>query len=415
MGGGQGARIVVGMVVGAALGAWAAPFAPWLVPYVAEPAGTIFLRLLLLMVMPLAAVAVVLGILELQPGALGGLARRAAALTVALTATAVAIGVACVHGFRPGAGVDPASLPAGTSVAPSATGGVEAVLSIVPKNVVAAAAEGNLIGVLVAAVLFGVALRATDSPGAQALRHALHGIFDVCSEAVRRVLVLAPFGIAGIFCALVARTGLDGLVPLARFVGVTLLAIGLQMFVVYPLVLRFGGWSPRAFFRGARPAMAIAFSTASSAATLPTSIRAAEEGLGLPRETARFVLTVGASGNQNGTALFEGVAVLFLAQLYGVQLGLPQQAALVAVSMLAGIGTAGVPGGSLPVIAAIAASLGIPAESVGVLVGVDRLLDMCRTTLNVVGDLVIAAVLGGPPRAPTEPERAPREHGQAAG
>jgi DAACS family dicarboxylate/amino acid:cation (Na+ or H+) symporter len=394
---GLGARILVGMAVGSLLGALAAPRVDWLVPYLAEPLGTIFLRLLLLMVMPLAAVALVLGILGLEGGHLGGLARRAAGLTIGLTSSAVAIGITCVHLLQPGRGVERASLPGAGSVSATPAGGVDAVLSVFPKNLVAAAAEGNLVAVLVAAVLFGLALRATDTPGTRVLRGSLEGLFDTCAAAVRLVLHLAPIGIGALFCTLVARTGLEGLVPLARFVGVTLLAIGLQMFVVYPLVLRFaGGWSPLAFFRGARPAMALAFSTASSAATLPTTLRTAEEGLGLQPETARFVLTVGASANQNGTALFEGVAVLFLAQLYGVELSIAQQAALVGVSLLAGIGTAGVPGGSLPVIAAIAVSLGIPAESVGVLAGVDRLLDMCRTTLNVVGDLVIAAVLGGP-------------------
>ncbi len=407
---GTGTRILVGMIVGSAAGAVLPGSLPWLVPYVAEPLGTIFLRLLLLLVMPLAAVALVLGLLELRPGQIGGLARRAFGLTLGLTSVAVAIGVACVHLLQPGRGVDRASLPSGT-VAASAASGMDAVLAVVPRNVVAAAAEGNLVGVLVAALLFGLALRATDTPGTRALREVLQGVFDACGTAVRMVLWLAPLGVGALFCALVARTGLAGLLPLARFVGVTLLAIGLQMFVVYPLVLRvLGGRDPVAFFRGVQPAMALAFSTASSAATLPTSIRAAEEGLGLPPRLARFVLTVGASGNQNGTALFEGVAVLFLAQLYGVTLDLGQQAALVGIALLAGIGTAGVPGGSLPVIAAIAASLGIPAESVGVLAGVDRLLDMCRTTLNVVGDLVIAAVVGRDGEADVAPV-SPGSHG----
>jgi DAACS family dicarboxylate/amino acid:cation (Na+ or H+) symporter len=144
----------------------------------------------------------------------------------------------------------------------------------------------------------------------------------------------------------------------------------------------------------------MAFSTASSAATLPTTLMVGEERLGLPRERTRFVLTVGASANQNGTALFEGVAVLFLAQLYGIELSLWQQLYVVVIAILAGVGTAGVPGASLPVIVAVGSSVGVPVEAVGVLVGIDRFLDMCRTTLNVAGDLVIAAVVSPRPAPP---------------
>jgi DAACS family dicarboxylate/amino acid:cation (Na+ or H+) symporter len=166
------------------------------------------------------------------------------------------------------------------------------------------------------------------------------------------------------------------------------------MFVVYPLaVWGLGGLSPVKFFRDIWEAVVVAFSTASSNATLPVSLRIAETKLGLPRRISRFVLTVGATANQNGTALFEGVTVLFLAQFFGVDLSLGQQFIVMLVCILGGIGTAGVPAGSLPVVALILVMVGVPAEGIGLILGVDRFLDMCRTTLNVTGDLVASAVV----------------------
>jgi DAACS family dicarboxylate/amino acid:cation (Na+ or H+) symporter len=166
------------------------------------------------------------------------------------------------------------------------------------------------------------------------------------------------------------------------------------MFGVFPMILKFiAKKSPVAFFRETREASVMAFSTASSNATLPTALRVADSELGLPRRIARFVLTIGATANQNGTAMFEGVTVLFLAQFFGVELSLMDQAFVMVICILAGIGTAGVPGGSLPVIALILAGVGVDPAGIGLILGVDRFLDMCRTTLNVVGDLVAATVI----------------------
>jgi dicarboxylate/amino acid:cation (Na+ or H+) symporter, DAACS family len=388
------ASILIGLLAGVVLGAWVAPLAPWVADVAGRLAGQIFLRLLLVVVMPLAAAALVLGVAEVKPGALVGVAGRALGLTLGLTSVAVAIGLTLVSVVRPGDGVDRASLPAADSVVPIDTSPVDALVGIIPNNVVTAAASGDLLGVLVVALLLGLALRTAKGPAVETFHAAVQGFFDVCSRAVRMVMRLAPIGVAGLACTLVARAGLPALLSLGRLVVVAAGAMLIQAVVVYPLCLRFlGRRSPLAFYKATEPALVMAFSTASSAATLPTTLRVAEENLRLRPELARFILTVGASANQNGSALWEGVAVLFLAQLYGVALSLGQQAVVVGISILAGVGTAGVPGASLPVIAAVAGSLGIPAESVGVLIGVDRFLDMCRTTLNVAGDLVIAAVV----------------------
>jgi dicarboxylate/amino acid:cation (Na+ or H+) symporter, DAACS family len=258
--------------------------------------------------------------------------------------------------------------------------------------------------VIVFALVFGVALALTRTDAAGRLREVVQGLYDVMMTCIDGVLRLAPFGVGALLFVMAARLGTDLLRPLGAYVGVVLLGLALHMFVVYSLLLwALGRRSPRWFFRGARLAIATAFSTASSSATLPTALKVADEELRLPTPVSRFVLTVGATMNQNGTALFEGVTVLFLAQLYGVHLTLSQQALVMLISVLAGIGTAGVPAGSLPVVAMILAMFRIPPEGLGLILGVDRLLDMARTTLNVTGDLVAAVVLSPRPER-LEPE-----------
>jgi DAACS family dicarboxylate/amino acid:cation (Na+ or H+) symporter len=213
-------------------------------------------------------------------------------------------------------------------------------------------------------------------------------------KLISLVLYIAPLAIACLMFNLAALFGWDLLVRLAAYVGVALAAMAIHMFVVYPLlVFALGGYNPLTFFARVRDPMLVAFSTASSNATLPVSLRAAQEELGLPRKIGRFVLTVGATANQNGTALFEGVTVLFLAQFFNVELTIGQQIVVMLVCILGGIGTAGVPAGSLPVVAMILAMVNVPAEGIGIVLGVDRFLDMCRTSLNVTGDLVIATIV----------------------
>jgi dicarboxylate/amino acid:cation (Na+ or H+) symporter, DAACS family len=390
-------RILFGMVVGALLGelAYVLGGADRLVRLIADPVGTVWLNLLLVMMLPLASSALVLGILGLTPREIGRIGLRALGLTLLLTGIAVAIGLTCVTLIRPGAGVDPGTLPSHpASAVPPPSDPVALLVSQVPSNVVAAASGDNLVPVLVFAVLFGLALRSTRTEGAVAVERVVEGAFDVSARAVQMVLYLAPVGVGALIFEMAAKGGFAALLPIARFAGVVVLAISIQLFVVYPLTLRYiGKFDPRKFFRLVRPAMAMAFSTASSAATLPTALDIGENRLGIDKGAARFVLTVGATANQNGTALFEGLAVVFFAQLYQIPLGIFEQAVIIGVSVLAGIGTAGVPAGSLPVITAMIVNLGIPAEAIGIIVGVDRLLDMARTTLNVTGDLVIAATV----------------------
>ena len=375
--------------------------------YVTQPIGQIFLRLLFMLVIPLLFSALVVGISEMNEiKSLKRVGLRTLAYTVVVSAIAVAVSLLVVNLLQPGAGVDRAAaaellaqsagrageiVKAGTDQ-PS---GIDAFISIVPNNLVEAMGSNSaILSVMFFALFFGIGLLITDTPGAQTLKRGFEGLFDVTMRLILVVIKLAPFAVACFMFNLAALFGWDLLIRLSAYVGVVLLALGIQMFIVYPILLAtLGRKSPVAFFREIQEAALMAFSTASSNATLPTALRVAENNLKLPRRISRFVLTIGATANQNGTAMFEGVTVLFLAQFFGMELTLWQQVMVMLVCILGGIGTAGVPAGSLPVVALILAMVGIDPQAIALVLGVDRFLDMCRTTLNVTGDLVAAQVI----------------------
>jgi DAACS family dicarboxylate/amino acid:cation (Na+ or H+) symporter len=330
------------------------------------------------------------------------------AYTVVVSSVAVLIGVGLVNWLEPGKGLAPdvqerlrASLGTNlVAMAPAGATGRDFLVALVPSNVVQAMADGDMLAVMFFSLFLGIGLLATGTDAARRFQEALQGLYDVVMKLLGFVIQLAPYGVACLLFTLTARFGWSVLRELGAYVGVVLAALAIQQFVVYSISVRWlGGMSPLRFFRAVRTAMLTAFATASSNATLPTAILVAERELALPRHVSRFVLTIGSTANQNGTALFEGVTVLFLAQLFGVELSLGQQFTVVLLCILGGIGTAGVPAGSLPVIAMILGIVGVPPESIGVVLGVDRILDMCRTTLNVTGDLAAAVVVarGEPP------------------
>lgn len=389
--------LTLGLLAGLALNAWGVDgtWLEWPLRFLIEPFGKIFIRLLLMLVVPLVFAALVVGVCELDLRQLGRLGARTLGYTLVVSFIAVVIGLTLVTVLQPGRTISEATRAAvSTQIAPASLGGgtaLDLLINIVPTNPVAAAASGDMLGFIFFGVLFGVGLSQVSSEGAWVLRRSMQGLLDVSMRLIELVLRLAPYGIFALMLTMTTRLGLDALIQLGAYVGVVVLGLALQMFGVYSLSVRFlGGIAPSRFFRAVRLAMVTAFSTASSSATLPTALRVADEQLQLPPRVSRFVLTAGATMNQNGTALFEGVTVLFLAQAYGVELSLAQQGVVMLICVLAGIGTAGVPAGSLPVIAAIVTLFGIPAESIGLILGVDRLLDMCRTTVNVTGDLAAA-------------------------
>jgi len=425
--------MLAGFAIGLGAGLWVnlnvgadAAWVEWLTSNVTGPIGQIFLRLLFMLVLPLLFAAIVVGVAEMGDlGALGRVGLKTLLLTILVSAIAVLIGLGMVNWLRPGDGVDPALAQRlledgreGASAiignAPQSVQAGQFFLDLVPSNVFTAASQNQILPVMVFAVFFGIGLVMVRSEASSQLQRVIAGLFEVMMKLIGLVIKVAPIAIACLMFNLAALFGWDLLVRLAAFVGVAVAAMALHMFVIYPLVIwLLGRTSPFRFFSRIDEPMIVAFSTASSNATLPVSLRTAEEKLNLPRKISRFVLTVGATANQNGTALFEGVTVLFLAQFFGIELSFGQQLTVMLVCILGGIGTAGVPAGSLPVVAMILVMVGVPAEGIGLILGVDRFLDMCRTTLNVTGDLVVATVVSrgesDPVDAPAPPEplRAP--------
>jgi DAACS family dicarboxylate/amino acid:cation (Na+ or H+) symporter len=403
------ARMLIGLVLGLLLGVvanllWGGhPGLERFVKLVTEPGGKIFLRLLFVLVIPLILSALALGVSGLGDlRSLGRIGLKTLAYTVVVSLVAVLIGVVTINVIRPGEGLPDAlrekvsaQVNAAPPAAPAAGAtGVDFLVGLVPSNVVKAMTDGDMLAVMVFALLLGIGLAMTRTEAARRFEDTLQGLYDVVMRLLGFVLELAPYGVACLLFTLTARLGLEVLWQLGAYVFAVVLALAIHQFVVYPAsVLWLGGMNPVKFFLAIRPAMLTAFSTASSNATLPTSLLVAEENLKLPRNVSRFVLTLGSTANQNGTALFEGMTVLFLAQFYGIPLSIAQQVTVVFICVLGGIGTAGVPAGSIPVVMMILGMVGVPAEGIGMILGVDRFLDMCRTTLNVTGDLAAAVVV----------------------
>ena len=399
----------LGLVLGLAVYLTSGADAAWVkvfTTYVTTPFSKVFLSLIFMLIVPLLFSALVVGIAEMGDiRALGRIGWKTLGYTVALSSVAVLIGLLLVNWLQPGAGVDKAmadslivqnadrakEIVASVDSQPH---GLDMLLSIVPDNVVnAASSNGSILAVMFFAVMFGVGMVLTPSEATGTLKRVIEGVFEISMTLIGLVIRLAPYAVFCFMFNLAAIFGFELLVRLGAYVGVVVLALAVHMFVVYSLALKMVGKSPLAFFRETQEATLMAFSTASSNATLPTALRVAEEKLKLPNRISRFVLTVGATANQNGTALFEGVTVLFLAQFFGVDLTLWQQVMVMLVCILGGIGTAGVPSGSLPVVALICAMVGVNPIGIGLILGVNHFLDMCRTTLNVSGDLTLATLV----------------------
>ena len=404
MGLGFGLGLALGLVVHLTAGADAA-WVQAFTRYFTTPASGLFLNLIFMLIVPLLFSALVMGISEMGDiRALGRIGWKTLAYTVVLSGVAVGLGLVLVNVLRPGTGVDPAlaqqllaqNVERSREIVASVDSqprGMDMLLSIVPSNVVAAASDnGQILALMFFAVMFGIGMVLTDDDRVATLKRGIEGVFEISMTLIGLVIRLAPYAVFCFMFNLAAVFGFDLLLRLGAYVGVVVLALGLHMFVSYAIAVRMAGRPPLAFFRDIQVAAVMAFSTASSNATLPTALRVADR-MGLPPRVSRFVLTVGATANQNGTALFEGVTVIFLAQFFGVDLSLGQQLVVMAVCILGGIGTAGVPSGSLPVVALICAMVGVDPIGIGLILGVNHFLDMCRTTLNVTGDLTLASLV----------------------
>jgi DAACS family dicarboxylate/amino acid:cation (Na+ or H+) symporter len=408
----QHTKLLIGLVAGIVLGLLLHPYTDSpslnnLNTHFLQPIGQIFLRLIFMVVVPLIFSALVLGVMELGQGhGLGRVAWRTLLFTLIASSFSVLIGISLVNIFQPGAGftINPTVLTEqaqgvqtiqknASEIKPIS----QTIVELIPKNPVDSAARafsGEIIALMVFSLIFGLALSRVSAGKKGTLVEVIEQIYAVSLKVIEFAMYIAPAAVFALVFGTVFKFGHDILKSLALYVVLVVLGLLIQQFGVYALMLKFlARRSPIQFFKACREVYLYAFSTASSNATLPKALETAETKLGLSPKISRFVLTIGSTANQNGTALFEGITVLFLAQVYNIDLTLAQQVQVVLMSILAGIGTAGVPGGSLPLIMILLQSLGIPPEGLGLILGVDRFLDMCRTTVNVSGDLVIAAVV----------------------
>ena len=410
-------KILIGLVAGAIVGGTLNSLVgakdvnlAFVTEHITNPIGQLWIRLLLLLVVPLVFSSLVVGVAGLGDlRRIGRIGVKSLIYTLIVSAISVVIGLTLANTIKPGKRIDPAvsarleeqygkdateRVESAVSSAKSTdTPLLKAVKTVVPTNVFYSVGREtpDMLGLMFFALFLGICLTMVPALTAAPLISVLEAVFAAVQAGIQIVMRLAPYAVFCMLFTMTSRFGFGLLVSLGWFVATVLLGLSLHMFGVYSLsVWLLSRINPLEFFRRIKTVMITAFSTSSSNATLPTALRVSEENLGVPRDINSFVLTVGATANQNGTALYEGVTVLFLAQLAGVDLSLGQQLLVVYLAILGGIGTAGVPSGSIPFIIVVLAQIGVNPALIAIILGVDRILDMCRTVLNVTGDITIA-------------------------
>jgi len=414
-------RILIGMVVGVLAGLLIKQIGleqdtidttiKWV-----EPIGQIFLRMVFMTVIPLVFSALVLGIAEIGDlKRVGRIGMRLLIYSFIVSSVSVFIGIALVNTFEPGHSLTPetrdylteefqekSKIASENAEFVQERGVGDILTNIVPKNPLedmvrafdSTYTGGGLLAVMFFALIFGIGMASVEEEKTATLKSFFEGLYEIVIKIIGYAMQLAPYGVAALLFNLTVNVGASFLMVLLQYVLIVIAGLALHQFVTYSIILKFfANRNPIEFFRNSSEVILTAFSTSSSNATLPTAIAVSINKLNIPKPIANFVLTIGSTANQNGTALFEGITVLFLAQCFNVELSLVSQITVVFLCILAGIGTAGVPGGSLPVIVTILVSIGVPGEAIGLIYGVDRILDMSRTVLNVTGDITAAAYI----------------------
>jgi len=359
-----------------------------------------------MIIVPLIMSSIIVGVAGIGSGGnLGSLGGKTLLFYAGTTLAAILVGLALINVVGPGyVNGEPAkdllALEASTeelaaSVAGKGPGDVAKVFQrMVPPNIVAAAVEGQMLGIIFFAILFGYFMTRLDNEYAEPLYRFWNAVFHVMMRMTEWIMKFAPIGVFGLVAGVIARAGYKATGPLAVFAIVVLVALAVHAFVTLPLLLRFiGRVNPVQTIRGAAKAMLTAFSTASSSATLPVTMECVEDNIGVSNKVSSFVLPLGATVNMNGTALYECAAAMFIAQAYGLDLTFGVQFSIVTIALMTSIGVAGVPSASLVAIAIILTAIGLPIEALGVLLVFDRILDMARTSTNVWGDVSCATIV----------------------
>lgn len=369
--------------------------------------GTLFLNALKMIIVPLIIASLITGIAGIGGSkGLGRLGSKAILFYMSTSLLAILTGLFFVNLFNPGiidgqAAREVLGLSADqvstveSKVAGKSVSDIAGVfLSMVPTNVVAAAANGQMLGLIFFSILFGYFMTRINEPYAEAQFNFWQGLFEVMMRITEWVMKFAPLGVFALVAKVVMSTGLGAFKPLLVFFLTVLLALLAHAFIILPLMLKFlTRLNPLRQYQAMAPALLTAFSTSSSSATLPLTLECVEKNAGVSNRTSSFVLPLGATVNMDGTALYECVAALFIAQAYGLELSLATQFTVVVVALLTSIGVAGIPAASLVAISIILGTIGLPAEGIGLILAVDRVLDMCRTAVNVFSDSCGAVII----------------------
>lgn len=368
--------------------------------------GTLFLNALKMLIVPLVMSSIISGMAGLGGSGLERLGGKTLLFYGCSSLLAILIGLTMVNLIGPGTGDNQAlaeSMRPDDAVLSStldkvagrdASDVIQVFIRMVPTNVVAAAAEGQMLGLIFFSLLFGLFVAKSPSKQAKMVGEFFQGVMDIMTDVTMWVMRFAPLGVFGLVAETVTNTGFAAFKPMMLFFVTTLLALMLHAFVALPLVLRYmGKVQPRKHYSAMAPALLTAFSTASSSATLPLTMECVQEKSGVSKRTSGFVLPLGATVNMDGTALYECVAAMFIAQVYGLDLSFGQQFMVVMIALFTSIGVAGIPAASLVAISVILGAIGLPLEGIGLLLVTDRILDMIRTAVNVFSDSCAAVVI----------------------
>lgn len=393
-------RILLGLALGLAFGValnltiadqeWVKVF---LIDGLFGVVGEIFVRFLSMLVVPLVFVSLITGVSSLSdPKSLGRVGGKAVALYMLTTGVAITLALISAILVKPGVGANPASAEEREiAVQPSFA---DVLVDMVPRNPVQAMAEGDMLPIIVFAILIGLSIALAGKPG-ERVGQFFSDFNVVVMRLVGFVMLMAPYGVFALIATLGATTGLSTFEGLIKYVLLVMLMLVLHTVVTYSILLKLmTGLNPLIFFSKMRAVLAFAFSTASSGATIPVTLRTVEQRLGVDNKVASFTVPLGATINMDGTAIMQGIAAGFIAQYFGVDLSLGQYLMIVLMVIMASVGAAGVPGVGLILLAGVLASVGLPAEGIALILGVDRLLDMTRTAVNVTGDAMVSVIVG---------------------